>query len=233
MALILHIETATRVCSVALSKDLALLSFRESSSPNTHSTLVTVFINEVLEEAGIVLSRLDAVSVSKGPGSYTGLRIGAAVAKGLCYAQNKPLIAVPTLQAMAVGMGTIPSGSEAPVFLCPMLDARRMEVYCSMYSKDLQELMPTRAVIVQEDSFSEFLGKGPVLFGGEGAEKCRPLLVHQPNAKFASGFSASAAHMIPLSLARFNAGQFEDTAYFEPFYLKEFVAGKPRVKGLQ
>lgn len=239
MALILHIETATRVCSVALARDGLRLLLKESTKPNVHSSLLTVFIDEVFKESGISPSALDAVAVSMGPGSYTGLRIGVATAKGLCYALGKPLIAVPTLQAMAAGMllsslPTPPGGEGVQgVGLCPMLDARRMEVYCAVYDHALKEVMPAEAVIVNEDSFAPYLAKGRVLFGGEGAEKCRAVLEHHPNARFVSGFETSATFLIPLALECFTAGKFEDVAYFEPFYLKEFVAGKPKVKGLR
>lgn len=252
MALILHIETATRICSVALSGNGSSLYMRESAAPNAHSSQVTLFINEVLKEAGAPVSSIDAIAVSMGPGSYTGLRIGVAAAKGLCYALDKPLIAVPTLEAMAYGMAlttdpstpgtdTDPSpfapspwsGEDWGVGLCPMLDAKRMEVYCAIYDRELREVMPTEAVIVNEDSFAGYLQKGIVTFGGDGAEKCRPLLEHHPNARFIGGFETSAKFMVPLAFERFNSGRFENLAYFEPFYLKEFVAGKPRVKGLR
>ena len=236
MPLILHIETATRVCSVALARDGALLSLKESSQPNVHSSLLTVFIDEIFRETGVAPAQLDAVAVSKGPGSYTGLRIGVAAAKGLCYALDKPLVAVETLEAMAKGIKDLTPrpallGGEGE-FVCPMLDARRMEVYCAIYDHALKEVMPTEAVIVNEDSFAQYLAKGVVAFGGEGAGKCRAVLEHHPNARFVSGFETSAKHLIPLALERFEAGKFEYAAYFEPFYLKEFIAGKPRVKGL-
>lgn len=242
MPLILHIETATRVCSVALARNGECISLRESSTPNAHSQQVTLFIDEVMNRAGFPLSALDAVAVSMGPGSYTGLRIGVAAAKGLCYSLDKPLIAVPTLQAMAWGLidPSPPAPSPRPPLLageeevwCPMLDARRMEVYCAIFDRDLEEIAPTDAVIVNEDSFAAQLAKGVVIFGGEGAGKCIEVLGHHPNARFVSGFETSARHMIPLALKRFNSATFEDPAYFEPYYLKEFVAGKPRVKGLR
>ena len=263
MALILHIETATRICSVALSNNGSFLCMRESSATNAHSSQVTLFIDEVFREAGVPLTSLDAVAVSMGPGSYTGLRIGVAAAKGLCYALDRPLIAVETLAAMATGLNDPtplppPLGGEGEVnaltpdpspggtpltpdpspggrgeYVCPMLDARRMEVYCAIYDRNFREVMPVEAVIVNEDSFAEYLAKGILTFGGEGAEKCRPLLENHPNARFVSGFETSAKFMVPLAFERFNSGRFEDLAYFEPFYLKEFVAGKPRVKGLR
>jgi tRNA threonylcarbamoyladenosine biosynthesis protein TsaB len=235
MALILHIETATRICSIALANSGSLLCLRESSATNAHSSQVTLFIDEVLQEAGMPFTAIDAVAISMGPGSYTGLRIGVATAKGLCYALDKPLIAVPTLHAMAYGMPLTPSPSPGGrgEYICPMLDAKRMEVYCAIYDRDLNEIAPTAAVIVNEDSFAKYLHKGIVTFGGEGAEKCREVLEHHPNARFVSGFETTAKFMVPIAFERFTTGRFEDLAYFEPFYLKEFVAGKPRVKGLR
>ena len=235
MALILHIETAAAVCSVALSRDQDLLSFRETESRNAHSAKVTLFIREVFNEAGLAFPDLDAVAVSKGPGSYTGLRIGVAAAKGLCYALDRPLIAVPTLHAMAAGMISL-AGEDADqkqALFCPMLDARRMEVYCAFYDRDLREIRPAEAVIVDEVSFAPELDAGPVVFAGEGSAKCAPLLSARPNARFLPDFKTSAVRMIPLALEMFRRGRFEDPAYFEPYYLKEFVAGLPRVKGLE
>lgn len=236
MALILHIETATRICSIALANDGDLLYLRESSTPNAHSSQVTLFIDEVMQGAGVPVTAIDAVAVSMGPGSYTGLRIGVAVAKGLCYALDKPLIAVPTLQAMAWGISTltpVPFPVGRGGVICPLLDARRMEVYCAIYDEQLNEVRPAAAEIIDSISFAGYLQKRVVIFGGEGAEKCRPLLEHHPNARFISGFETSAKYMVPIAFERFMAGRFEDPAYFEPFYLKEFIAGKPRVKGLR
>lgn len=238
MALLLCLETATRICSVSLFRDAEVLSLRESDVPNIHSAKLTVFIEEVLKESGTLYHDLDAVAVSMGPGSYTGLRIGVAAAKGLCYALGKPLVAVPTLQAMAWGM----SGSEAirqvrsdatPVLFCPMIDARRMEVYCGLYDQENREVREVRAEIVDENSFSAFLQKHMVIFGGDGAGKCRDVLGGHPNAVFADSFGASSLFMHSIALTRMENGHMEDVAYFEPFYLKEFVAGKPHVKGLR
>ncbi|HNW76289.1 MAG TPA: tRNA (adenosine(37)-N6)-threonylcarbamoyltransferase complex dimerization subunit type 1 TsaB [Bacteroidales bacterium] len=235
MPLIVHLETATRICSVALAKNGTLISLRESATPNVHSSKLTHFIDEVFQESGLPVSALDAVAVSMGPGSYTGLRIGVAAAKGLCYALDKPLIAVPTLQAMAAGMlakhPTVPGKGKQ--YLCPMLDARRMEVYCSVYDDRLREVRSTQAEIIDENSFARELQGAMILFGGEGADKCRTVISPYPNASFLEKFETSAAFMIPLALNRFHSGLFEDPAHFEPFYLKEFVAGKPRVKGLR
>jgi tRNA threonylcarbamoyladenosine biosynthesis protein TsaB len=236
MAVILLVETATAVCSVALSKDGTLLGIRESVSRNAHSSSVTVFIDAVMSEAGVPLGQLDAVAVSMGPGSYTGLRIGVASAKGLCYALDKPLIAVPTLQAMANGLilsASGPSSDRKIEYVCPLLDARRMEVYSAIYDKDLREIRGTRAEIIDGNSFEVILRDHNLIFGGEGSEKCKPVLSHHENAWFIEAFETSARFMIPMAEEKFGSGRFEDPAYFEPYYLKEFVAGKPRVKGLR
>jgi tRNA threonylcarbamoyladenosine biosynthesis protein TsaB len=237
MALLLCIETATRVCSVSLSRDTDLLAIRESDEPNIHAAILTVFIDEMMRQTNISLSELDAIAVSMGPGSYTGLRIGVAAAKGLCYALNKPLIAVSTLQAMASGMkdkvlAEYPQ-STSHLHFCPMIDARRMEVYCGFYNNENHEIREVRAEIVDEHSFSEFLETHAVVFGGDGAEKCKPILGNHPNANFLDGFAASAKFMGAIAMDKFNRMSFENLAYFEPFYLKDFVAGKPHVKGLR
>lgn len=241
MALILCIETATEICSVALFRDEKLLSVKESSARNVHSSMLTTFIDEIIKTSGCQYSDLSAVAVSMGPGSYTGLRIGVATAKGLCYALDKPLIAVPTLEAMAVGMTPPPAppqrrGGSAeiviPTLVCPMIDARRMEVYAAVYDQKFNEVRKVKAEIIDEYSFQEFLANQTVVFGGEGAEKCKPALGNHPNAIFIEGFTASAQYMSGIARRRFREEHFENLAYFEPYYLKDFVAGKPRVKGL-
>jgi tRNA threonylcarbamoyladenosine biosynthesis protein TsaB len=238
MALILCLETATEVCSVALFRDNLLLGLKESSARNVHSSMLTVFISAITKESGIKLNDLDAIAISKGPGSYTGLRIGVATAKGLCYALDKPLIAVPTLQAMAIGMTLLPASAgvgedcTGGVFLCPMIDARRMEVYCALYDGQGLETEEVRAEIIDEQSFGEILAHNRIVFGGEGSKKCKPFLESNPNALFLDDFMASARSMNSLATEKFRQQEFEDLAYFEPFYLKDFVAGKPRVKGL-
>ena len=243
MSLILALETATPVCSVALARDGEILSIRESTAHNAHSSVLTVFIEELFHEVSLHYSDLDAISVSKGPGSYTGLRIGVSAAKGLCYALDKPLIAVPTLEAMALGISRFKSNnsilkienrkSEIGDLYCPMIDARRMEVYCTVYDKNLNEVLPTAAVIVDEHSFEQLLVNHMILFAGTGSEKCKDVLSYQSNALFLDDFQASAKFMIALAEKRFNEKQFESLAYFEPFYLKDFIAAKPKVKGLQ
>jgi tRNA threonylcarbamoyladenosine biosynthesis protein TsaB len=241
MALILCVETATEVCSVALFQDETLLGIKESSARNVHSAMLTTFIEELIKSSGNLFSDLDAISVSMGPGSYTGLRIGVATAKGLCYALDRPLIAVPTLQAMARGMTPPPAppqkreGSAEIVIsalVCPMIDARRMEVYCAVYDLEGHEIREVRAEIIDEHSFQDYLAGHTVVFGGEGADKCKPFLGSHPNALFIDDFQASARFMIDLAKNKFDRQQFENLAYFEPFYLKDFVAGAPRVKGL-
>lgn len=241
--MILNIETATSVCSVALSHMGKPVACKETSSKNAHSAVLTTFIEELFGEAKLTLSDLDAVAVSMGPGSYTGLRIGVATAKGLCYALGKPMIAVSTLQSMAAGIGSDPRFSFSPTqagkisgtlphLICPMIDARRMEVYCALYTPDLIETREVRAEIIDENSFAEFLAANSIIFAGEGASKCKNVLLHHKNALFMDDFEGSANHMIPLSEKKFSNREFEDIACFEPFYLKDFVAGKPRVKGL-
>ena len=259
MSLILAIETATSVCSVALARDGSLLSIREATSLNAHSSILTVLIDELFREVDLRYAELDAIAVSMGPGSYTGLRIGAATAKGLCYGLDKPLIAIPTLQAMADGMiRTRDEGkgsrnkiqgsrfktqdsrekSKNPVpsteyRVCPMIDARRMEVYCAVFEEQLKEVLSTDAKIIDENSFRELLVNHILLFAGDGAAKCKSLLASHPHASFLDDFQVSSQFMISLAEARFQANQFEDLAYFEPYYLKDFVAGKPKVKGLR
>ncbi len=235
MPFILHIETATIVCSVALSHDENLISRKESSEKNSHSASLTLFIEEVMQAAGIALSQLNAIAVSEGPGSYTGLRIGVATAKGLCYSLDKPLIGVPTLQSMAKGMADLftqpPSG--LPFLFCPMIDARRMEVFSAVFTRDNELFREVKAEIIDENSFSEYLASYHLIFAGDGAEKCKPILEKHPNVSFLNHYEFSAASMIPIATAKFRNSQFEDVAYFEPAYLKDFIAGKPRVKGLR
>jgi tRNA threonylcarbamoyladenosine biosynthesis protein TsaB len=233
MGLILCIETATEVCSVALSGDGKILAVRESAARNVHSSMLTLFIEEIIKSSDLTIDKLDAIAVSMGPGSYTGLRIGVATAKGLCYALGKPLIAIPTLRSMAEGMNyKLQVTNDKKILFCPMIDARRMEVYSELFDKAGNTVREVRAEIIDAWSFQEFLADHTVVFAGEGAEKCKPSLVGHPNALFLDGFMASAVYLAGLAETRFRQKQFENLAYFEPFYLKEFVAGKPRVKGL-
>jgi len=232
MGSVLCLETSSGICSVAIGKDGVIISCHESDQKNAHSSQLTSQVDCVLQEAGLTLTELDAIAVSMGPGSYTGLRIGVAAAKGFCYALGKPMIAIPTLKALALGMRELIQ-DEGPFLLCPMLDARRMEVYTAVYDRNLSEIRPVSAEIINGESFADLLNSGTVIFGGEGAEKCKPLLGPLKNAVFIDDFKLSARFLYPLALEKFRLGSFENLAYFEPYYLKDFVAGKPRVKGLK
>jgi len=233
--LILHIETTTDICSVSISEKDQLLSLAESGPERSHAALLNRYIRQVCSDSGKELKNLDAVSVSKGPGSYTGLRIGVSTAKGLAYALEIPLIASGTLDHMATGAGDNPEIRKIirkytdAVLLCPMLDARRMEVYSALYTPDGTMTGEVSAVIVDSNSYRGLLQKFHICFFGNGAGKCKAMLDH-PHAHFVEGIHPSAAHMVIPGLARYNEQEFEDVAYFEPFYLKEFVATRPRKK---
>lgn len=236
MATILHIETSTQVCSVAVSINGSLAFIKESTNKNSHAERVTIFSEEVLREAGKKFSDLDAVAVSMGPGSYTGLRIGVSTAKGFCFATDTPLMAISTLEAMAAGMVhfTKQSGfTQNNHLFCPMIDARRMEVYTAVFDAELNTIQEISAEIINRDSFSALLEKHPILFAGEGAAKCKELFSDNKNAHFLYDFNPSAAFMVELAEKKFSDGLFENLAYFEPFYLKDFVSGIPKVKGLR
>jgi tRNA threonylcarbamoyladenosine biosynthesis protein TsaB len=235
--LILHIETATDICSAALSEGERQLSLVESNRERSHATLLNTFIRQAVAEAGKELKELDAVAVSKGPGSYTGLRIGVSTAKGLAYALEIPLLAVGTLEGMANGATSNDAVRELValhgdhLLLCPMLDARRMEVYAGFYSTKNSPYREVSADVIEEDSYHEILESHPVCFFGNGAEKCKALLKH-PNAFFVNDINPSATSMIAPVLKQYHQSKFEDVAYFEPFYLKDFVATVPRKKVL-
>ncbi|MEO6903634.1 MAG: tRNA (adenosine(37)-N6)-threonylcarbamoyltransferase complex dimerization subunit type 1 TsaB [Bacteroidia bacterium] len=232
MALILNLETATTVCSVSLGKDGKLLALKELQGDYTHAENLTSFIEEVLSQAKLSLSQLDAIAISKGPGSYTGLRIGVSTAKGLCYALNKPLIAVDTLQHLSLNLPVSIIGNAVDVVLCPMIDARRMEVYCALYNINNDCLKSTWAEIIDNHSFADLFSDSSkiVYFFGDGAAKCKEILSLKNNALFIDNVFPSAKNMIPLSEKAFLTNQFEDVAYFEPFYLKDFVAGKKKIQ---
>jgi tRNA threonylcarbamoyladenosine biosynthesis protein TsaB len=224
MSTILSIETSTTVCSVALIHHGEIVSSAELSVAHSHSEKLTLLIRDCVAYAGLTLDELDAVAVAKGPGSYTGLRIGVATAKGLCYALDKPLIAINTLDAMAYQLADISIGSH---WLCPMLDARRMEVYCALYDQNLQAILPTCAKIIDASSFAEYLSIHPILFFGNGALKCKPLLDSHSQAFFMNHVvHPSAKTVAMLATKAFEEKRFENLAYFEPFYLKEFVSNK-------
>ena len=227
MAVILIIESSTEVCSVALSVDGLLTDVKESKEGQNHARLVTVFAEELLSRNNIKPDKLSAVAVSKGPGSYTGLRIGVSTAKGICFARHIPLIAIGTLEAMTQHviqnrkLYNIPE--DKPALFCPMIDARRMEVFSMLYTEDGSVLKPITAEIIDEAFLSEELIKNHVVFFGNGSEKCKKTL-QSPNALFISDIDASAKFMCQLAWELYNKNKFEDVAYFEPFYLKDFVA---------
>jgi tRNA threonylcarbamoyladenosine biosynthesis protein TsaB len=231
MGPVLCLETSSKVCSVAVGNDGLVLNCQESETGNAHSSRLSELTGKALHEAGLSLKDLVAVAVSMGPGSYTGLRIGVAAAKGFCYSLDKPLIAIPTLKSLAFGMRLITG--TANKFLCPMLDARRMEVYTAVYDNCLNEIRPVSAEIISTDSFMALLDSGTMVFAGEGAAKCKPILGHHKNSVFLDDFRLSGRFLYPLAMEKLKQGAFENLAYFEPYYLKDFVAGKPRVKGLK
>ncbi|MFT5846523.1 tRNA (adenosine(37)-N6)-threonylcarbamoyltransferase complex dimerization subunit type 1 TsaB [Psychroserpens sp.] len=222
MPIILSIETSTTNCSVSLSKEGETLVLKEDNNANySHAESLHVFINDVLETANIDKAQIDAIAVSKGPGSYTGLRIGVSAAKGLCYALEKPLISISTLDALARQVNT----QEGVIV--PMLDARRMEVYSAIYDYKFNLLRETEAQILDEFSFKEELNKSKVFFVGNGTEKTKALLFHE-NAVYIDNKLPSANEMSALAHAKYKIGDTEDVAYFEPFYLKDFIALKPK-----
>lgn len=224
MALLLNIETATKNCSVSLAKNGQLLAIKELNDGNySHAEKLHVFIKEVLAEANVSNQEIDAVAVSKGPGSYTGLRIGVSTAKGLCFALDKPLIAIETLQSLATAI-SVESGC-----IVPMLDARRMEVYAAVYNKNQEQVRNIQAEIIDENSFLTELSQGTVTFLGDGATKCKEVIKHE-NAVFIEGVLPSAKEMANLSFQKYQQKDFEDVAYFEPFYLKDFVVTPQKKK---
>ena len=246
MERIILIETSTALCSTALAEDGTITSYRESSAPKAHASLTAVFVQEMLAERGLTLADCDAVCVSMGPGSYTGLRVGVSTAKGLCFGSGKPLLAVGTLDTLvaqaadeagaeggadAAGRADVAGGAGQYRYIIPMIDARRMEVYTAVFSVitngsedtlSYRQITETAPVIIDENSFAKELEAGPVLFIGDGAGKCADVIKH-PNANFCQCHPKASAMLSP-ALEAFRKGDFKDVAYFEPFYLKEFVA---------
>lgn len=227
MSCILHIETSTDVCSVAVSHDGGCLMSREDHSGPNHSVQLGVFVDEALtfiDSSGLTL---DAVAVSSGPGSYTGLRIGVSMAKGICYGRGVSLVAVPTHELLCVPVLLGHDELEDDALLCPMLDARRMEVYSGVYDRALRTVREVSADVVDGDTYRSLLDARPVYFFGNGAAKCMDVIAH-PNARLIEGVEPLARWMQPLAEKRMAAGETEDVAYFVPFYLKDFVAKTPR-----
>lgn len=234
MAKILQIETSTEVCSVALSENGKLIFLKESLEGLNHSELLTVFIEGLFAENNIKLNAIDAVAVAKGPGSYTGLRIGVSVAKGICYALNIPLISMNSLRILGTFTAEnkdryLPETENKNMLLCPMIDARRLEVYTALYNQDGEQIKPVSAEIIDNNFLGEYLENHRILFFGNGAKKCEKIITH-PNAYFNGPATTSAQFMSTIALDKYNKKEFEDVAYFEPFYLKNFVATIPKNK---
>lgn len=227
MSCILHIETSTSACSVAVSEDGQNVFSKEDLKGPSHAVSLGVFVDEALSFADSHAMPLDAVAVSCGPGSYTGLRIGVSMAKGVCYGRNLPLIGLPTLKIQCVPVLLYHDELPDDALLCPMIDARRMEVYAALYDRALRPVRDIAADIVDEHTYETFLEQHPVYFFGDGASKCRQQITH-PNARFIDNIHPLASMMFPLAEKAMAEQDFKDVAYFEPFYLKEFVAGKPK-----
>ena len=234
MERLILIETSTALCSAALAEDGVITAYRESSAPKAHASLTAVFIQEMLEEKGLTIADCDAVCVSKGPGSYTGLRVGVSTAKGLCFGSGKPLIAIGTLDILTAQAQESSSETGNPSHIVPMIDARRMEVYAATFKRTdapenhseatprYTQVTETAPAIIDETSYTDLLEQGPVLFIGDGAGKCADVIKH-PNATFIQCWPKASAMLQP-ALRAYRERRFEDVAYFEPFYLKEFVA---------
>ena len=224
--MILCLETATPSCSVALVHNGEVFACEEDTKGQNHSEKITLFIDSVMKKANISYNDLDAVAVSMGPGSYTGLRIGVSTAKGICYAVSKPLIAVETLHAMAYG-------GKYNGILIPMIDARRMEVYAAIFDENINKIKDTEAVIIDENSFADLKKDHHLYLFGDGADKCAELFANDDKITVIKDFYCSAKYMNTIAQQKFNNKDFVDVAYFEPFYLKDFVPGTPTVKGLK
>ncbi|MBR3013401.1 MAG: tRNA (adenosine(37)-N6)-threonylcarbamoyltransferase complex dimerization subunit type 1 TsaB [Bacteroidaceae bacterium] len=228
MSCILHIETSTQATSVAVSQDGSNIFEKvKKEGPSNASVDLGVFVDEALSFIDSHAIPLDAVAVSCGPGSYTGLRIGVSMAKGICYAKNVPLLGLETLKVLSVPVLLYHDELPDDALLCPMIDARRMEVYAAVYNRALKEVRATQADIVDGHTYEAFLDKGPVYFFGNGAEKCKTEIQH-PNAHFIDGIQPLATMMAPLAEQAIAKQDFKDVAYFEPFYLKEFIATTPK-----
>ncbi len=234
--MILCINTATTLCSVAIGHaNVPPAGVREIADAHAHSTALAPMVEQLMRECGISMKQLRAVAVNKGPGSYTGLRIGVSLAKGICYALSKPLLAIGSLEAMAQGViqqrDAIWQPDNRPTLLCPMIDARRMEIYTALYTEQLQPVSEVEAKVIEPGAFGQWLSTHRLLFFGDGSAKCRTAIDH-PNATFIDGIEPSAAYMLPLAHKKLQQGNTEDVAYFEPHYLKDFIAIKGKNKVL-
>jgi tRNA threonylcarbamoyladenosine biosynthesis protein TsaB len=226
MSLILSLETSAKVCSVAIHDQGELVATKEIHIEQSHASKLAVLVDEVIKESGSKVNQLNAVAVSSGPGSYTGLRIGTSTAKGLCFALDIPLLSIGSLELLAYQMS---KQNPSTAYMCPMIDARRMEVYCEVFDSALNVVLPIEAKVIEPSSFAELLTKNEIIFFGDGSDKCKDQITH-PNAKFVSGMYAAAAEMGHPVYQKFLKQQLEDVASFEPHYLKEFMIKKPAVK---
>jgi tRNA threonylcarbamoyladenosine biosynthesis protein TsaB len=235
MAYILCIETSTTICSVALARDGKIVTARQENEGNSHANMLTLLIEQLFSDSGVFiqLADIDAVAVSSGPGSYTGLRIGVSTAKGICFALDKPLISIFSLAVLAwpVVKGYASEPTHQEDWFCPMIDARRMEVYSAMFDINMLQQWKTSADIIDEDSYRDILSDRKVYFFGNGAQKCKSFLNHA-NAVFPPDGGPVARNMAGLAFDAWHLKNFEDVAYFEPFYLKDFIATVPRQKVL-
>ena len=233
MSRILNIETATDVCSVSISEGGETIAIKERTEGRSHATLLSVFIRDLFSETGFKADDLDAVAVSQGPGSYTGLRIGVSTAKGICYGSKIPLIAVPSLESLTAGLvrefKKIGEGINESAWLMPMIDARRMEVYTASFDYRLNQVQKTQAMIIEPGTFNELASAHSLILCGSGAEKLIGLLNH-PNIQIIPGIKLSALDMAFLAEKKFRKKSFEDLAYFEPYYLKDFMTTTPKKK---
>lgn len=227
MSCILHIETSTSACSVAVSEDGQNVFTKEKMDGPSHAVVLGPFVEEAISFADSHAIPLDAVAVSCGPGSYTGLRIGVSMAKGVCFGRDLPLIGLPTLKVQCVPVLLYHDELPDDALLCPMIDARRMEVYAAIYDRALKTVRDISADIVEENTYNAYLDQHVVYFFGDGAAKCKAKITH-PNARFIDGIHPLASMMFPLAEKAMAERDFKDVAYFEPFYLKEFVASKPK-----
>lgn len=227
MAIVLSIETSTSTSSIAIHEDGCLISSQNIHVDKSHSEYLTLSIKYLFETSGLQISAIDAVAIAKGPGSFTGLRIGTSTAKGICYALDAKLIGINSLEAMAFGMTKY---QFEDVLYCPMIDARRMEVYCLIAKNDMSIIENTQAKIIDESSFSNLLSDQKIIFFGNGAKKCKPTLDYSTNAIFIEDIVPSADHIGDLAWNAYQQRIFENLAYFEPYYLKDFIAKKPSAK---
>ncbi len=228
--MILSIETSTKVCSVCVSENNKVLAYKELYKANSHATHLTVFIQELFNNLdNITIKDIDAVAISSGPGSYTGLRIGVSVAKGICYALSKPLVSVTSLLTLAFSQNENIKEFPKDTLICPMIDARRMEVYTTLFDSSFNQLGEISAIIIDESSFKDILDKKKIIFVGDGSTKCKEIINH-PNAIFIDNQAPLATNMVKKATEKFKNKEYEDVAYFEPFYLKDFVVTTSKKK---